>query len=408
MKNRSMSIPAALALCLAWPVAIAEDTRGAAPLYDEVRDRITERYGGKDFDPDRWLGKSSPGPADVAGLIASLDDSSVRLLSPDDARRFFGQMQAPTAPGIGLIELLCIDYSGPDRRITVITPVPGTPAAAADVRTGDVILSIGGVATRDMSLHEAAVALQGKEGSLVELSIDRRGAILDKRIPTAPFPGGKPVVRSALIDVGDRRVGYVGILRFAPGSAAEAERALIDLQAAGMDALVLDLRNNPGGALQEAITVTELFLKSGDPIASLHGRSGLTRSFPASREPVVDVPMAVLVNAGTASASELVAGALQAHKRGRLFGERSAGKGLVHGAETLSDGTVLMMPIGRLMTPQGIDILGKGLTADTGVADTGTPVVHSKETTQADRMFWQAAHVVADAENTRRSAMALP
>ena len=160
----------------------------------EMRDRVMARYGGADFDPNRWSASLSPEQrADGAALLASLRDPAVRRLDATEAQNFLRQMSSAVAPGIGLIELLCIDLAEGDGRLTVVTPVPDTPAATSDVRTGDVIVAIDGKATRMLSLHQAAHALLGESGSQVTLLLERDGRTLQKTIRRAPFPASAPV-----------------------------------------------------------------------------------------------------------------------------------------------------------------------------------------------------------------------
>lgn len=362
----------------------------------EMHDRVMARYGAAGFDPDRWAASLSPEQrADGAALLASLRDPAVRRLDATEARDFLSQMGSTVASGIGLIELLCIDLAESDGRLTVVTPVPGTPAAASDVRTGDVIVEIDGTPTRILSLHQAAQALLGESGSQVALLLERDGRTLQKTIRRAPFPADAPLVSSRVVMIDGKQIGYVGILRFNPGVAAQARSAVATLQEQGIAALVLDLRNNPGGAVPEAIEVAGLFLPEDTPVASLDKRGDITDTFRTRGGAAYTGPLVVLQNAGSASAAEVVAGALRAAGRSRIVGERSFGKGLVHSMERLSDGSVLMLPIGRLKTPDGIDILARGIAPDVEVADKDVPVVHGRAASSTDSIFDAGVRMVA-------------
>lgn len=391
-----MTKPRPLMHCFAVLFAMAIATPHAnAQLPDEIRDRVMARYGGADFDPDRWSASLTPEQlADGAEVLASLRDPAVRRLDATEARNFLSQMASAAEPGIGLIELLCIDLAEDDGRLTVVTPVPGTPAAASDVRTGDVIIAIDDKPTRSLSLHQAAHALLGEAGSQVTLDLERDGRTLQKTLRRAPFPVDAPLVSSRIVAVNDKRIGYVGILRFNPGVAAQARSVVATLQEQGIAALVLDLRNNPGGAVPEAIEVAGLFLANDTPVAELDKRGVIADTFKTQGDPTYTGPLVVLQNAGSASASEVVAGALRAARRSQIVGERSFGKGLVHSMERLADESVLMLPIGRLKTPDGIDILAHGIAPDVAVVDEDVSVIHGRAASSTDSIFDAAVQVV--------------
>lgn len=359
-----------------------------AQLPGEIRETVMARYGGAGFDPDRWSASLSPEQrADADALLASLRDPAVRRLDAGETRNFLDQMGSAVASGIGLIELLCIDLAEDDGRLTVVTPVPGTPAAESDVRTGDVIVAIDGTATATLSLHQSAQALLGEAGSEVTLVLERDGRILRKTLHRAPFPANVPSVSTRIVVVDGRRIGHVGILRFDPGVAAQAGAAITTLQEQGAIALVLDLRNNPGGTVAEAIAVAGLFLADGTPVAGLEARGDIVRTFRSEGDATYAGPLVVLQNTGSASAAEVVAGALRAAGRAQVVGEHSFGKGLVHAMERLSDGSVLMLPIGRLVTPDGIDILAHGIAPDVERVDAGVPVVRGGIAGETDALF---------------------
>jgi carboxyl-terminal processing protease len=347
-----------------------ERQAGPASVLGEIRQLLATRYEKADFDPRSLsVGSLTDHGSDPTALVQSLNDPAVRLLNVPEAQNFLIQMTSGLWSGIGLIELLCI-VPAQDGRLTVVTPVPGTPAARADIRTGDVIVEIDGKVASDLSLHQAAVALQGERGSKVTVVIDRGGHTLKKAMRRAEFSSDAPLVSARAVTVRGKSVGYLGILRFASGVGAKAAEALAELRKQRIVALVLDLRNNPGGAMAEAITVAGLFLPNNTPIAGLSARGLNAETLTSKGDSAYDGPLRVLQNAGSASAAEMVAGALRAAGRASLVGERSFGKGLVHTMEKLSDQSVLMMPIGRLITPDGADILAQGIAPDEVVADT--------------------------------------
>jgi carboxyl-terminal processing protease len=367
-------------------------------VVNEMRVRLTARYGRANFDPDRWSDSlSSEQRTDAAALLASLHDPAVRLLNAREAQNFISQMTSTMAPGIGLLELLCIDFAERDGRLTVVTTIPGTPAANSDIRTGDVMVEIDGKATRALSLHQAALALQGESGSSVIVVIDRGGRTLTKTIRRSDFPSDAPLLSSHVVTVESRPVGYLGILRFGPGVGAQAAAAVATLRQQGITALVLDLRNNPGGSVPEAITVAGTFLPDGTPIAEVNRRGKIAETFRSKGDAIYEGPLVVLQNAGSASAAEVVAGALRAFGRAKLVGERSFGKGLVHAMERLPDQSVLMLPVGRLITPDGVDILAHGVMPDKVAVDKNTPVIQKRAASKDDFVFNTAVRMLRNA-----------
>jgi carboxyl-terminal processing protease len=298
-----------------------------------------------------WL-PTEEDPADIvydgiSGMLEVLDPHS-NYLDPRTFHRMRSRQEGSFF-GVGII------ISVRNGKITVIAPMAGTPAAAVGLRAGDVIAAVGDESTEDLSLDSVVDLVRGPEGTSVRLTIARPGLkeqftvdITRTRIP-------QTTVRYAFMVRPD--VGYIRLSEFSASSEREVREAVDRLETEGMRYLVLDLRNNPGGSLDAAIGVSDVFLAKGNLIVTTRGRtpsSHSTLTAPGRGEPF-NGPVVVLVNEGSASASEIVAGAIQDHDRGLVLGEVTWGKGLVQTVFTVRD-TGLALTTARYYTPSGRSI----------------------------------------------------
>ena len=296
----------------------------------------------------------------IKGMLEGLDPHST-FLSKDD----FKEMQEATSGeffGVG------IEISTENNQLIVVSPIEDTPADKAGVKAGDLMLAADGQPTQDMGTQEAVSKIRGPKGTEVELLI---------RHKEAKAPTTVKIVRDAipLISVKSRFLdddGYlwVRLTRFNDRTTVELMDALRErAQQADVKGIVLDLRNNPGGLFKQSVTVSDVFLKKGT-IVSMRGRGGRILETHDARSATSDItcPLVVLVNQGSASASEIVAGALQDHNRAVIIGERTFGKGSVQKIEPLGDGTAIKMTIARYYTPNGRSIQAEGIQPDLEVA----------------------------------------
>lgn len=288
--------------------------------------------------------------AAMKGMLASLDPHS-QFMDPDD----FKDMQDDTRSrfnGLG------IEVSVKNGLLTVITPMEDTPAAKAGILSGDQILRINGNSTEKMELQDAVNVLRGVPGQKVTLTVLRPATkeIKDYALERAEIKV-QSVKGAKLLDpelTGPFKIGYVRLIQFNEPTADELEKALDELQKQGMQALVLDLRNNPGGLLNSAVDVCAQFLPPNTTVVSTQGRvasqqseyatSGATKQRPR-------FPMTVLVNEGSASGAEIVAGALKDLKRAVIVGETTFGKGSVQNVMQLPDGSALRFTTAKYYTP---------------------------------------------------------
>jgi len=332
----------------------------------------------------------------VQGIVSRLDPHS-SFLTPD----MFQEMQVETEGSFGG---LGIEVSAKDGRLTVVSPIEDTPAARAGIRAGDVIVMIEGESTQDLELMEAVRRMRGPKGTQITIHVMREGFEKPKA-----FTLTRDVIR--IHSVRSRRIDSVGVVRvaqFQQGTHVEVREALDKLTAdAPMDGLVLDLRNDPGGLLDQAVKVADLFLTQGT-VVSTRGRDPEQEVVYTARddgnEPTC--PMIVLVNEGTASASEIVAGALQDHHRAVILGERTFGKGSVQTILPLSDGSGIRVTTALYYTPADRSIQAKGIVPDVrvpngaaAVAAGGSP--HGRPPREEDlkRHFEQGEAVEGDAES---------
>jgi carboxyl-terminal processing protease len=256
-----------------------------------------------------------------------------------------------------------IEITVKDKILTVVSPIEGTPAYEAGIKAGDKIIMVEGQSTQDMSLIEAVKKIRGPEGTKINLTIAREG--VDKPLEFSITRGVIPMqsVRGYPLEPD---IGYIRISNFQSNTAEDLSSTLDGLEKDGaLKGLVLDLRNNPGGLLSQAIDVSELFLDSG-VIVSTKGRENAHNIQATAHKDKKqrNYPIIVLVNGGSASAAEIVAGALQDNKKAIILGTRTFGKGSVQSILPLSDGSGLRLTTARYYTPSGKSIQSSGITPD--------------------------------------------
>ena len=328
-----------------------------AQLLAEAIERVRHDYV-DELDDDRLV------EAAIRGMLADLDPHS-SFLGPAE----FDDIRVSTSgrySGIG------VDLGVEDGRVVVVAPVDGSPASRAGILAGDVILSVDGMPLDVADLDDAVHLMRGPPGTRVVLAIRREG--VDEPLEIALDRGQIEVqsVRAELLEAGD---AYVRISHFTDSTAQDLRRALADLEhqaGRSLPGLVLDLRNNPGGVLDAAVAVADVFLDHG-LIVSAEGRMPDAR-FRANATPgdLLDgAPLSILVNKGSASAAEIVAGALKDHRRATIIGTPTFGKGSVQTIIPLSDGNAIKLTTSRYYTPSGMSIHARGVAPDVVVEAQG-------------------------------------
>ncbi|HKY33841.1 MAG TPA: S41 family peptidase [Candidatus Polarisedimenticolia bacterium] len=284
----------------------------------------------------------------IRGMLGTLDPHS-SFLDPKTYKEMREEQQGSFS-GLGIV----ISLKGEDKELTVISPIEGTPAYRAGIRAGDFISAIEGKATQGITIDEALEKLRGPKGSKITITVTREGydqpleyALVRDDIPTVSVP------YAFMLRPG---IGYIRIKNFTQTTDAELEEKLRLLQAQGMEKLILDLRGNPGGLLEQAVRVSDRFLKQNAMIVYTKGR--LQRESDRQYHAVsgtrkLNMPLVVLVNKGSASASEIVAGAVQDHDRGLVVGETTWGKGLVQTVYPLPGAAAVALTTAKYYTPSG-------------------------------------------------------
>jgi len=292
----------------------------------------------------------------LSGMLSSLDPHSTYL-----DKEMFSEMQVDTKGEFGG---LGIEISAAEGGIRVVTPIEDTPADRAGIHAGDLIIKIDDALAKDMSLPEAVKMMRGKPGTAIILTVFREGqnAPLEFRIVRDVIR-----IKSVKSDLLAPDYAYLRVTQFQEHTGSLLKEQIEDLRKRSggkLDGAVLDLRNNPGGLLDQAVEVSDLFLNDGN-IVSTKSRAGKNLSFDARKGDVLQgVPLVVLINQGSASASEIVAGALQDHHRAVLLGTKSFGKGSVQSVVPLSDGTAIKVTTALYFTPSGRSIQATGIEPD--------------------------------------------
>ncbi len=333
--------------------AASKSTNGAATyeqlrLFTEVLSIVQNQY--VDEVPPKELIYNA-----IKGTLRGLDPHS-SFLDPDSHK----EMQVETSGSFGG---LGIEITLKDDILTVVSPIEGTPAYQAGLQTGDRIIKIDGLTTKDMQLPDAVKRMRGKPGSKVTISVMREGWSEPKDFDITREQIRVHSVRSQELPNG---IGYVKLRQFQEQSPHDLQEALDKFEKDGMKGLVLDLRNDPGGLLTAAVEVSEKFIDDGKLVVYTEGRvRNQNMRFTAhAKKPITDLPMVVLVNQGSASASEIVSGALQDWGRAMIVGTQTFGKGTVQTIIPLSDGSGLRLTTAKYFTPKGRSIHGKGITPD--------------------------------------------
>lgn len=290
----------------------------------------------------------------IKGVVESLDDPYSTYLD----KKTFSALQEQIRGSFGGIGVL-VGVKG--HYLTVVKPFPNTPAAEKDIRAGDMITAIDNKPAKDMDTETAVNLMRGPVGTDVELTILREGV-------KEPFPVrltreeiSVPTVEGKMVPQEDH-IGYIVISQFTENTGDEVVKTLVDLKKQGMKGLVLDLRDNPGGELNSAVKIADQFLGEG-PIVHIDFRIGRDHTFNAEPDKL-NMPLTVLVNNGSASASEILAGAIKDTGVGTLVGTKTFGKGIVQTVFPLDSGAGLKLTTARYLTPKKNDIHKKGVTPD--------------------------------------------
>lgn len=315
----------------------------------EVWETINTEYYTQPLNPDMLVEGA------INGMLESLEDPNTAYLSPADQESAEQQMDQEFE-GIGA------EVQSEDGNITIVAPFEGSPAAEAGLRPRDIIRSADGVELTDMDVAEAAALVRGPAGTSVTLEIERDGELFEIVIVRDTI--NIPSVRGEMLEDG---IAYIRLSRFANRTSEELTLTLNELMTQNPRALILDLRLNPGGALDTVVAVADQFIGEGIILTERFG-NGFERPFSATEEGLAqEIPMVVLIDEGSASASEVLAGAIRDHDRGILIGTTSFGKGTVQSWQPLRNGGGVRLTVARWLTPDGGWVHQIGLTPDISV-----------------------------------------
>jgi carboxyl-terminal processing protease len=331
---------------------VQEDRALRAELIDSIEDNFYKPVNEGKLDD-----------ASLKGIVESLDDPYSHYLTPKEARQFDEEVS-------GHFEGVGMNVEQDRRGLKVLRVFDGSPAEDARIRRGDLILAVDGRSIAGVNSEVATNRIKGPSGTSVELRVFTPGGDSVRSVKVKRERIEVPVATGRVVERGGHKVGVVELLGFSQGAHALLSREIKKVRGRGAEAIVLDLRGNGGGLLLEAVAVSSLFIEDGE-IVSVRGRHRAERSHDAEGDAIVPegVPVVTLVDGGSASASEIVTGALRDRGRAKVVGTRTFGKGLVQEVEDLSNGGVLDLTVANYYLPNGETISTKGIKPEVRAVD---------------------------------------
>ena len=291
----------------------------------------------------------------ISGLVDSLKDPNTNFFPPSEAKKFQEDIQGSFG-GVG------IEIDIRKGQLLIVAPLKNTPAERAGLRAGDKILKVDGTSTAGFNLDEAVKLIRGEVGTKVTLTIMRDSWSEPKDIAITRETIQVPILDWKMLD---KDIAYIQLYNFYQNASFNFYQAAVSIYSQNPKAIILDLRNNPGGYLETAVEITGWFLKPGEIVVSEEFRSGQKQQFKASGNGIFkDLPLVILVNEGSASASEILAGALRDIKGIKIIGQRTFGKGSVQQLEKLKDGSSIKITVAKWLTPAGLNISEEGIAPD--------------------------------------------
>lgn len=295
----------------------------------------------------------------IEGMIESLNDPYSAYLTPEEFRRYQEHTKG-TFSGVG------VTLEPKDGQLLVVSTLDNSPAQQAGIKAGDLIVAVDEEAVAGRAPEEAAAMIRGEEGTTVVLRIRRNDQEID--IPIVRKSLELPIVSDKMLERDGKKIGYIKLEQFSLDAGSKVKGSMDKLINEGAQGIIFDLRNNGGGLLEEAVNVSSVFIQNG-PIVSVVSRDQSKHTYEARGDANESIPLVVLINNYTASASEIVAGAIKDDGRGKLIGEKTFGKGVVQNLDPLSNGGAIKFTSGSYFTPKGIDINKIGIEPDVSAAD---------------------------------------
>ncbi len=293
----------------------------------------------------------------IREALKKLGDPYTRFMDPKQYESLTNQTSGEVS-GIGIR----MEQNEKSKRLTVVEAIENSPALKAGIKAGDQILAIDGKPTQQMKVEDASKLIRGKAGTIVTLRLERNGQrTFDLKLTRASIE--VPTVRYTLRQENNRRIGYIRMREFSAHAAEQMRRAIRNLNGKQVDGFVLDLRGNPGGLLQSSIEIARMWYDNGAIVRTVD-RVGGSEETKANNTALTKRPLAVLVDGNSASASEILTGALKDNRRAVVVGSQTFGKALVQSVHELPDGSGVAITIAHYYTPKGTDINHKGVTPD--------------------------------------------
>lgn len=316
----------------------------------EAYDKLEKNYY-KDVDQEKLVNGA------INGMIDSLDDPYSDYMDKKEADRFHESVSS-SFEGIGA------EIQEEKGTIKIVSPIKGSPAEKAGLRPNDRILEVDGKSIEGMSSSEAVLLIRGEKGTKVKLKIQRAGtkAPMEVTIVRDEIP-----IETVYANMNDDKVAHIQITSFSERTAGELKKAIEEMEAQGMRAMVIDVRQNPGGLLDQAIEITDMFVPEGKVLFQVEDSQGKREKMVSDSKKKVTIPVAVLVDGGSASASEIFAAALKESAGIPIIGEKTFGKGTVQTAEDFKDGSNIKFTTAKWLTPAGNWVHEKGIKPDTVV-----------------------------------------
>jgi len=309
------------------------------------------------MDPKEYKDFRTENAGRFAGIGASLNMVEVPSIKPKDGE---GVMAPVVCPSCGA-HISEVKYY----RVAIVEPMPGTPAEKAGLKPGDFLMKVDDMSTDGLLVGDVADKIRGEVGTKVTLLISRKG--VDKPFPVT-LTRAQIEVPAVTTKMLDGNIGYMHLLAFNEKTATETRAALMDFNSKHVRGVLLDLRNNPGGLMSESIDVASMLLPNDDKlVVSTRERDGHSQEYNRTERQLYSAPLVVLVNKGSASASEILSGALKDDARAKIVGESTFGKALVQSVIGLSDGSAMAITTAHYYTPAGHDIAKKGVAPDVAV-----------------------------------------
>ena len=339
----------------------------------------------------KLLSKNYPNADDayiaIREMLNNLNDPYTRFLDPKQ----FNEMRIDTSgelTGVG-IQILKDSESG---FLVIVSPIAGSPASESGIKAKDKIISIDNISTKGLDIEGAVKLIRGKKGTKVNLEILRNGSIFNKTLVRK-----KIEIKSVTSKINSSRngflVGYLRIKQFNANASKDLKKVILDYETKNVSGYILDLRSNPGGLLDSSIEISRQFIDKGIIVSTL-SKNGLKEVKRANGSALTSKPLVVLVNEGSASASEIVSGAIKDNLRGKLVGKKTFGKGLVQSMRSLVDGSGLTVTVAKYLTPNGIDINKFGIRPDIEVNMNVNPILQNQIGTRRDKQYQVGENVL--------------